>query len=351
MYETKTYETILKSMLKQVPDGIDKREGSVIYTAVAPAATELAILYMELDYLLKEMFADTADREHLMKRASERGVIPKAASYAELKAVFNTDIPIGSRFSLDMLNYRAVERLESKVYRMRCETIGAAGNSNFGTLIPITYIKGLTRAELTELLIPGEDEEETEHFRKRYFDSLSSQAFGGNITDYKEKVSAVSGVGGVKVYPVWNGGGTVKVVIVDSDYRAPSESLVEVVQEILDPLSDQGRGKGTAPIGHVVTVAGAEALPVSLSTVITYQPGYDKEGCEEKIYEAIDAYFEELNRSWEGVTELVVRVSRIESRLLDVEGILDVTDTMIQGTTGNYVLPSDKIAVRGEIIV
>jgi len=30
-------------------------------------------------------------------------------------------------------------------------------------------------------------------------------------------------VGDVKVYPVWNGGGTVKLVIIDSEYNVPSE--------------------------------------------------------------------------------------------------------------------------------
>ena len=100
---------------------------------------------------------------------------------------------------------------------MQCETIGAAGNTLFGTMIPIEYMKGLTKAELTELLIPGEDEEETEHLRERYFDSVKSLSFGGNIADYQEKVTAISGVGGVKVYPACKGGGTVKLTIVNSD--------------------------------------------------------------------------------------------------------------------------------------
>ena len=40
------------------------------------------------------------------------------------------------------------------------------------------------------------------------FDSMDAQSFGGNVADYKERVNAMNGVGGVKVYPVWNGGGT-----------------------------------------------------------------------------------------------------------------------------------------------
>ena len=42
---------------------------------------------------------------------------------------------------------------------------------------------------ITALLIPGEDEEDTEVFRQRYFNSLNAQAFGGNRIDYIEKVN------------------------------------------------------------------------------------------------------------------------------------------------------------------
>ena len=52
-----------------------------------------------------------------------------------------------------------------------------------------------------ELLIPGDDEEETEAFRQRVLDSFQSQAFGGNQADYREKVLAMPGVGTSKSTP------------------------------------------------------------------------------------------------------------------------------------------------------
>lgn len=351
MYESTSYESILKRMLDRTPSDLDKREGSVIYTALAPAAAELAIMYIEIGQVLKQLFADTADREFLIRRAAERGIIPKAASYAELKGKFNMDIPIGSRFSLNLSNYKAIEKLGNFEYRMQCETIGTFGNANLGRLIPIEYIKGLTEAELTELIIPGEEEEETERFRKRYFDSLKSQAYGGNIADYKEKVLGVSGVGGVKVYPAWNGGGTVKLVIIDSSFHAPSSKLIDTVQELIDPVSDQGKGYGIAPIGHKVLVSGAEAEVITISAKITYQAGYDSGNCMDLIERAMDEYVEELNHSWQELECIIVRTSRIESRLLDVKGVLDVMETRINGVIGNYVIPSEKIALRGEVNV
>ena len=206
-----TFDVILKRMLDAVPNNIDKREGSIIHNALAPAAVELAQMYIEIETILNEGFADTASRKYLIKRAAERGVTPEPASYCISKGEFNIDVPIGSRFSLDDLNYITIEKLEPGVFKLQCETIGTLANSYLGTLIPIDYIEGLTSAELVEILIPGEDEEETEHLRERYFRSLDSQSYGGNISDYKEKVKAIPGVAGVKVHPVWNGGGTVKL--------------------------------------------------------------------------------------------------------------------------------------------
>lgn len=112
------------------------------------------------------------------------------------------------------------------------------GNGIFGRLIPVNYIPGLETADLTELLIPGEEEEDTEILRKRYFDSFHSQAFGGNKKDYMDKTHSIPGVGAVKVAPVWNGAGTVKLTILDAGFRKADRALIEKVQQVIDPLQD-----------------------------------------------------------------------------------------------------------------
>lgn len=349
MYEDVTYEAVLKRMLDRVPADMDKREGAIIYDALAPAAAEMTGMYMELDAVLDEMFVDTASREYLIRRAAERGITPKAATYAVLKGEFNQDIPLGSRFSLEKLNYKAVKRTARGEYEMQCETLGTAGNSLFGKLIPIEYIQGLTKAELTGLLVPGEDEEDTEVLRGRYFGSLKSQAFGGNIADYREKVTAITGIGGVKVYPAWDGGGTVKLVIINSEYAVPSAELVQSVKDAIDPKPNEGKGYGLAPIGHMVTVEAAETTAISITTTIMYQTGYSFERCREDILKAVDDYLHELNKTWQDSDQSIVRVSRIEGRLLDLEGIMDAYDTTINGRSGNYAVPSNAIAVRGDV--
>ena len=60
----------------------------------------------------------------------------------------------------------------------------------------------------------------------------------------------VEGVGAVKVFPLWNGRGTVKVVITGPDLTEAPEALVRKVQEYIDP--EPGMGKGKAPVGATV---------------------------------------------------------------------------------------------------
>ncbi|QIB68645.1 baseplate J/gp47 family protein [Aminipila butyrica] len=349
MYEQMTYELLLQRMLDRVPSDVDKREGSIIYDALAPAAVELQNMYIQLEAVLNEGFADTQSRSYLIRRAGERGIVPEAATFAVLRGVFNKDIPIGSRFSLGILTYTAIEKMADGSFKLQCETAGQAGNQ-LETLIPIDYIADLTRAEATEILVPGEDEETTEKLRARYYANLDSKSFGGNIQDYKEKVNALSGIGGVKVYPVWNGGGTVRLTVISSAYESPSSVLVDEVQEAVDPVGHTGEGYGLAPIGHRVTVGGVKETEVHISTHIVYQEGWNWEDVKDYVLSAIDRYFMELAGQWSEEKNLIVRISQIETRLLNVPGIIDIADTTINELTQNLILDSDCIPKRGDVI-
>lgn len=351
MYERITYEDILERMLDRVPEDIDKREGSVIYDALASAAVELQLMYIELDVVLRETFADTASRENLLRRAAERGITPKKAVKAVLKAEITPealDIPIGSRFSCNSLTYRVLEKVGNGVYQIECETEGTAGNRVFGKLIPIEYIDGLEKAELKELWIPGEEEEGTESVREKYFASFRSQAFGGNKQDYMDKACNIQGVGAVRVTPVWDGAGTVKLTILDTQYRAASEHLLDQVQQIIDPTKD-GNGTGIAPIGHVVTIDTPTEFPVSVRAAIVFDTGYSFETLRSQITEALDQYLAEVRKEWPQKDTMVIRIAQIESRLLGITGILDISATLLNGQSENLILEETHIPVCGEV--
>lgn len=400
MYEDITYELLLARMLEKAHAAnanLDTREGSLVWLSHAPAAVELQNLYLQLDNILRETFADTASREYLMLRAAERGIVPYSATPATLRLQITPptlELDANTRFSIGACNYGVTDNLGNGAYELTCETAGEIGNAWSGPVLPIDYVEGLESCTITGLLVPGEDEEDTEAFRKRYFDSLNAQAFGGNRADYLEKVNAIPGVGGVKVYRAWNGdikpavllppegtaewiagasapegvkawletihaaaaerqltvGGTVRVVVIDSTFAAPSQALVELVQTTVDPLQNAGEGEGIAPIGHVVKVEGVQETVVDLSFSLSYQKGLDWETVKPYVLSALNAYFKELAKTWaEQGEELIVRISQVESRVLGVTGIQDISGTKINGLEANFSLASDRIPVLGEL--
>lgn len=356
MFENMTYNAIMKRCLDRVPANIDKREGSLIYDALAPAAAELAQAFITLSTLKDDYaFPDTVTGENLTKKAMERSVIRHEATAAMRHAVFKTgegiemDVPIGGRYSGGTLNFVVTEKMSAGHFKMACETPGVGGNQYFGPLIPIEYVQNLGSAELLEVLIPGEDQESDDELRKRYFESLHGQNFGGNIRDYELWVTAISGVGGVRVYPIWNGGGTVKLVIISSEWGVPASELVDLVQTQMDPEINQGVGLGTAPIGHTVTVQPVEGVTLNISAEIVLLGGTTWQSIKPKAEQTIREYFTELCKSWAEVDAVTVRISQIETRILSLDGVVDISSTKINGSEANATLTPEQIPLFGTV--
>lgn len=400
LFENQTYETLLASALARISSTFDKREGSMVYNGVAPSMAELAQLYIGLDFVFTATYIATAPREYLIERAKDRGLSPKAASAAVFRAEFNIEVPVGARFSCEELNFIVTERMNGAdsdaglSHKVTCETVGSAANDCAGDLIPIEYIADLASAKLVELLIPGDDEEETEVFRQRVLDAVQSQAFGGNQADYKAKVLGIDGVAAVKVHPVWNSditpaslipssavqtwfannintisdagvkawltavytaalgkkltvGGTVKLVIMAANNAAPSTELINLVQTTMDPTQNAGEGLGLAPIGHVVKVEGVIPTTIAVSTHLTFATGYAWNDAKAAVNNTVAKYFDELAEAWENGAALIVRVSQIESRILSecAAYISDIGNTKLNNATQNITLGEDNIPV------
>ena len=89
MYEDMTFENIMDRCLDRVSSSIDKREGSVVYDAIAPAAAELAIMYIELAYLMDRAFPDTESGDDLTKKVRERSIFRTPAQFE--RAILKTE--------------------------------------------------------------------------------------------------------------------------------------------------------------------------------------------------------------------------------------------------------------------
>ncbi|WP_186424167.1 baseplate J/gp47 family protein [Lacrimispora celerecrescens] len=335
MYEDKTYLNLLAEVRAKITDDIQTGEGSLVYNALSALAFEFEKMYIQMSFILNQPYADTADREYLIRLGKERKITPKAATYAELKGEFNMDIPIGSRFSLDMLNYAVIERLEAGVYRMRCEVAGTLANNRFGPLIPIDYINGLTKAELTELLLPGEEEETDKSLRERILTKLQKPSTGGNRYDYYNWALEVSGVGSAKVFPLAGGPGTVKVVIADSNRSAAGADLVNLVAAHIE---------GVRPIGASVSVVSAREKEINVYAGIKLKNGLNLGAAQNLFKEALTEYLQE-----NAFDVTYISLAKVGNLLLNTAGVEDFTGLLINGVAENQELQDEEIAVPSTI--
>lgn len=349
-----TYDYLLKQGLADLPDTVDKRAGSVVYDAISGAAKLLAQGYEQMKQIYTDTFAQYATGEPLELRAIENGVKPKAAVKAIRKGIFVAadgepyDVPIGARFSAidgaNSINYKVIEPMAAGLCQLEAETAGSIGNDYLGAILPIDALYNLKSATLTDIIIPGSDEEDDESLRARYFDEKNAKRFGGNLVQYRSWVTDRDGIGACQIYPIWNGGGTVKISVVDSQYNPLTEELLNEVQQAIDPTQD-GQGLGTAPIGHRVTVTTPEAVAININAGLQIAAGFTTEQLKPLIEAEISAYIDDARIDWgtpaspdDNDYALYVFRSQIMAAILRVRGILNVTHLSLNDTQGDIAL-------------
>lgn len=354
-----TYENLMSLALSFVPEDRDKREGSVIYDALAPFCQVLAAGVLELKNFYSETYALTASGEYLDNRVAEQGIKRQIATYAVKKVALAdsegtpVSVPLGTRFSTVSstrpVNYKITAQYVEQgvavpgVYEATCEELGVIGNQYFGNLINITFVQGLSSAYMSSTLVPARDDETDEELRERYLTVLNQKAFGGNIADYRVKVMDIPGVGAVQIYPVWDGGGTVKLSIIDPAYNRCSDEFVRTVQNEVDPESASGTGLGIAPIGHKVTVVTPDAAPVTITAKVTLQAGYYLTHVQEPVETALANYMLSLRQGWADANDLNVYncdvfISRVSAAILSAAGVVNVSDVKINGQAADLHL-------------
>ena len=350
-FTTQTYQNLLKAMLAQVPNIYDKRDTSPIQTALGPAAYALEEFYLSLNQVQRSAFIQTAVGSDLDLLAIIANVTRYPASDAVRLGIFDANIPIGSRFSTingeNSINFIAtkVATVEDPTegdyyYELTAETPGTIGNDYAGPILPIQVIAGLNSAQIQDILVPGDDTETDDAFRERIIEALNERPFGGNIASYRQFVPSIDGVGSVQVYPTWNGGGTVKLSILGSDWLPATEEVVENVQIAVDPPPNQGLGLGMAPIGAKVTVVAPTEVTVNVTATLLLQSGYQIGQVQQPIEDAIEAYLLTVRQEWDTNTSTTsvqyaadVYLARITAAIVGVTGVVNATNVQLNGGT------------------
>lgn len=369
--EAQNYDYWLNLMLDNVPNDIDKREGSIIYDAVAPAAMVSAQQSLSLANIIRETYIKTAQGEFLDYRAVEHGTNRYAATFTEVKARFNDDdgnpvnVEVGDRFASiaeSPIFYTVIKANDDGTAEMQAEEAGTSANSYLGQVLPVTPNDSLSWAEITEVTIPARDEENDDHLRARLLNSNSWVAYGGNVADYLDMTSKISDVGATQVYPTWDGPGTVKLVILNNDLMPASQTLIKKVKEEIDPEESTTQGYGLAPIDHQVTVTTTETLTVNVQINALLDAQHVTSNIEQQIKNVLSNFFIELRQNWatinpttgRGYTLTIFR-SRILSKIMQIEGVANADLPILNGENKDISLIFDnkvsQLPILGEVTV
>lgn len=360
--EEETEATILQRMLGNVPDDLDCSEGSYIYDALAAVTQEVVQLKINMAEYLRRGFASTTFGEYLNLRCEEHGLARRPAVKASGQVVFfgvsgtaiysGTRVAVPANLTLGIPAIEFVTREDATVgtggttdpVNIEAVLAGTSGNVLAHTITAlVTNVSGIFSVVNSAPTIGGEDIEKDSILLSRYLTKVRTPGTSGNKADYRNWALEIAGVGDAQVIPVWNGNGTVKVVLIDDDKNPAVQSVIDDVQNHISPNPELGEGR--APIGADVTVAAAEAVAINVSATVI------RTGIKtlDEIKEAFEAELTDYIKSIAFSSDPTVRYVRIGSLLFDTQGVQDYFNLSVNSGISNVSISTGQVAVTGTV--
>lgn len=342
MYEDKTVSTLHDELLKNVDSSYAKTVGYPMYDITRAFSIQEAKLYLALKLLVDKVDVDTLSGDDLTKYVKQRkGIIRKLATTAlgVLTVTGNGTITQGDLF--ETAGGVQFKSLESKVIsgsgtiNIVAILPGSIGivPANSITQMPVT-INGIISVNNLQITEGGYDEESDTELRKRYYEALRKPPTSGNKYHYLAWAKEVTGVGDAKVYPLWKGDNTVKVVIIDSNKQPANDDLVLVVQNYIDP-GITGKGEGEAPIGAYCTIQSVKSKEITIEVKVDKDTNFTDDEIKNNIGTNIKSYFQEIALSSENN---YISYARVGNLIITASGVKDYSNLLINASTNNIPL-------------
>ena len=340
-------EQILSRLLSQISDEFDKTVGSFFYDVDRPLSQQLAEIYIRAEEILKNGFALTATGTYLDTKVAEQGLVRKPATNAIVSVTVTgtpgSKISSGDKVASDTLVFTitqnaTLEETGTATVTAQCDTPGKIGNVPIGAInrFPVT-LSGLVSVINETAAEDGFDEETDDELRERYFEKVSLPATSGSKYHYIMWAKEISGVGDAKCLPLWNGNGTVKVIIINSDKGAASEELITEVKNHIEE---------NRPIGAEVTVESATPLVLDIDVSLVLANGVDIETARTKISESITRYLQK-----NAFTGTYISYAQIGGCILSCAEINDYSDLTLNGGIDNIDIGETEVPVLGVVSI
>lgn len=326
-----SYQEILDRMKAKYKElsGYEADGASDIGIRMQVLAGEVFSLSCYAQWIIRQMFPQTAQGEQLDYHALEQGLTRKPAIaakgtlsfYLEEAASEDIQIPAGTVCATageDAMRFVTTQDATLSqgsivaAVPAAAQEEGAKGNVAPQSIsVMVTPPAGIAYVKNTVPFTGGEDEETDEHLRRRILENLRNPPRGTNSAFYKQAAESVDGVYSAGVAPKARGTGTVNVYIAKQGTAAP-QSLVEQVQEKLEAERE---------INVDVLVASAQAVPYDVHAEIEIADGYTWSTIESQCEQAIRAYFDTVGVGQavrtSGIGEAIFHVAGVKSYIFD----------------------------------
>lgn len=320
-------------------------EGTFVFDSLSANAKEFEKSYAEMDLMMEAAFIQTSWGKYLDELAEElAGINRRQATQAvvvlTLTGTAGVKVPKGSTFStangtIFATNADATIGDGGTIdVKATAAATGSGGNVAAGTITTIPVpIYGVSKVTNAAAAYDGYEEESDDTLRERALFIIQQPATSGNVNDYIEWASSVSGVGHVKVTPIWNGAGTVRVLVTDTNGEPASSDLIQKVTEKIE---------SARPIGASVTVATPSLFALTIKLKVTSGTGK-----ADYIKSMLNHYY--VSRNFSGNK---ISYAKIGNMILSDTGtgVDDYSDLLVNDGTADIGITDEQIPHVTEVV-
>lgn len=330
-----TQKEFLDAMLKNLKNTEDKTPNSFSYDILSATAIVFQWMDTKLEELLKLFDVDSLEDEDLTKRVFQTaGLVRNEATFSTgtIKATGEngTSIPKDTVFKAGEVEFKSLEKTEiinSVAYvKVQCLESGDIGNVVVNSITELKEkIQGVIDITNEKSFTNGYNEESDDDLRERFYEVLQNPPKAGNPAHYKLWATDVDGIWNARVFRTWQGGGTVKIVVIGDDRKEVNKEMIERVKENVI---------NNAPIRYEsLTVESATPKDINISIKIKRTSQKELVNLKEDIENQIKKYFYDVT-----FRENFISYAKVGGEVLKVDGVLDYADLMVNSIKENVKL-------------
>lgn len=337
---------LIEAYKRHRKNNVSNVEGTFAFDDLAANSVEFQTTQAEMELLIEAVFPQTSWGEYLDLLADElgNGMKRRAATKAEVELTLygtaGTTVNAGTLFATEgKINFTTTSACTigtsgTGKAKAQAQITGEVGNVKAGTVtkIPVS-VYGVSAVTNAADAYGGYDEESDEELRERLLFRLRHPVTSGNANEYVDWAESVAGVGSAKCIPLWDGNGTVKVIVIDADNEQANSKLLADVRNYIESVH---------PIGAAVTVATPGISNIDISAKIVTEK--TKEQYTATITAALKDYFKK-----EGFTAGYVSIARVGKILLESGVVDDYESLKINGGITNITMDNDHMPRLGTL--